>query len=956
MTNEEIKALLRELAEKAEAEGETRSKTVRITFDPKKNESSDEPKERPAKKKEKRKTRVNKKAEKAPVEEAEKPSPKEAEKPSEKTAWKLPEEAPETETGTLEEDSFISVIPKERERVQPKRPEKYREGKKEPQILPESEDEPQEEVREEEQEPKSAKKRNTVPVEPPEYESDADFFTEDFLADGGDGKVWGFLAGAIGGIGSRIKDAAEKGREKARDAKEKRAAAKAGEHREEEIPESETDGEEEPDPEKTSGQEAAMEETAVSEPEEEKEAEKEAAPSGEEPAEEPAAEDSAAEGEKNSDGEEHPEEGAKEADGEEHPEDGVKDADGETEEAEKDSAPSEKVLPEPEEQAGEDAFDEDKEGFMQRLRDKGIAAKELVMIGAGAVLLILIAVMAFRLLGSRTAGRTIESDEGLTVKVVHEPGEWVNSGDVTLSVKAPGPIQSISINGNAQEFEGTDRTSITYRADDRYLELMVVCEEEVLTARTEFEWIDSNAPDLQIREEGGRISLEASDDLSGTAAIYYGEITGFSNVPAYRLYSQPFAPEEGVVYSCVAQDNAGNMSIPVVTDFSKPVEIRFAADEIHLFPGESSYVTVRTEPEHAYVSDLTLTNSDGSVIALEKNGRIRGIAEGTAKIQASAPGLQPASCQIEVRSEAELTITTVGDITLGDDENFNPAGSFTETYNANDSSYFFANVKSIFAADDLTFGNLEGTLTNQGVRESKEYAFRGDPSYTQILLDGSVEAVTLANNHSRDYGDVSLADTQKYLDEAGIAWCYGDKIAYVEAEGVKIGLIGIYVLADGLEREQQVLSTIREARNNGARLVVVAFHWGSEASNAPDDIQQTLAHLAIDNGADLVVGHHPHVLQGIELYKGKYIAYSLANFCFGGNSNPTDKDTMIFQQSFTVTQDGTITPGDIKIIPCSVSSESGRNNYQPTPATGTEQDRIMNRIREMSQQLGTQLP
>ena len=940
MTNEEIKALLRELAEKAEAEGETRSKTVRITFDPKKNESSDEPKERPAKKKEKRKTRVNKKAEKAPVEEAEKPSPKEAEKPSEKTAWKLPEEAPETETGTLEEDSFISVIPKERERVQPKRPEKYREGKKEPQILPESEDEPQEEVREEEQEPKSAKKRNTVPVEPPEYESDADFFTEDFLADGGDGKVWGFLAGAIGGIGSRIKDAAEKGREKARDAKEKRAAAKAGEHREEEIPESETDGEEEPDPEKTSGQETAMEETAVSEPEEEKEAEKEAAPSGEEPAEEPAAEDYAAEGEKNSDGEEHPE-------------DGVKDADGETEEAEKDSAPSEKVLPEPEEQAGEDAFDEDKEGFMQRLRDKGIAAKELVMIGAGAVLLILIAVMAFRLLGSRTAGRTIESDEGLTVKVVHEPGEWVNSGDVTLSVKAPGPIQSISINGNAQEFEGTDRTSITYRADDRYLELMVVCEEEVLTARTEFEWIDSNAPDLQIREEGGRISLEASDDLSGTAAIYYGEITGFSNVPAYRLYSQPFAPEEGVVYSCVAQDNAGNMSIPVVTDFSKPVEIRFAADEIHLFPGESSYVTVRTEPEHAYVSDLTLTNSDGSVIALEKNGRIRGIAEGTAKIQASVPGLQPASCQIEVRSEAELTITTVGDITLGDDENFNPAGSFTETYNANDSSYFFANVKSIFAADDLTFGNLEGTLTNQGVREIKEYAFRGDPSYTQILLDGSVEAVTLANNHSYDYGEESHADTQKYLDEAGIEWCEGDKIIVQDVNGVRMALIGIYVLADGAERADQVKSCIAAAKEQGAQLIVVAFHWGNERETKPDEVQKMLAHLAIDSGADLVVGHHPHVLQGIEKYSGKYICYSLANFCFGGNSNPSDKDTIIFQQTFRIMRGGSVEDGGVSVIPCSVSSVSDWNNYQPTPATGTEAERIMAKLNDLCTAFGT---
>ena len=578
------------------------------------------------------------------------------------------------------------------------------------------------------------------------------------------------------------------------------------------------------------------------------------------------------------------------------------------------------------------------------------------MIAAGIVLLALIGVMAVRLLGSSVKGRAIEADEGLSVKVTQEPQSWVNAGEVTLSIRANAPIQSISINGAPQEFEGTDRTEITFLADDRNLDLMVVCEEDVLTARTEFEWIDSAAPQLHIRDDGGRITLEAADALSEVAAIYYGEIVGLSNVPAYEVYTQPFTPVEGSVYSCVARDNAGNMSLPVVTDFSAPEEISFAVERVSLFPGENAFLRVRTQPEYAYLGDMTLTNSDGSVIALEGNGSIRALAEGSAKVTASIPGLASAVCEVDVRTEAQLTISTVGDITLGDDENFSSAGSFTETYSMNNDAYFFENVRSIFAADDLTFGNLEGTLTNQGTREIKEYAFRGDPSYTAILQSGSVEAVTLANNHSRDYGDISLTDTEKYLDEAGIAWCNGDHIAYVEAEGVKIGLIGIYVLADGLEREQQVQSTIREARDNGAQLVIVAFHWGNEGASEPDETQKTLAHLAVDCGADLVVGHHPHVLQGIELYNGKYIAYSLANFCFGGNTNPSDKDTMIFQQTFKVTQDGQITPGEIRVIPCSVSSESGRNNYQPTPASGTEQTRIMDRIREMSGALGTQLP
>ena len=103
-----------------------------------------------------------------------------------------------------------------------------------------------------------------------------------------------------------------------------------------------------------------------------------------------------------------------------------------------------------------------------------------------------------------------------------------------------------------------------------------------------------------------------------------------------------------------------------------------------------------------------------------------------------------------------------------------------------------------------------------------------------------------------------------------------------------------------MAREEQVKQTIAAAKQQGAKLVIVAFHWGTEKATEPDETQKSLAHTAIDCGADLVVGHHPHVLQAIEYYKGKYIAYSLGNFCFGGNSAPSDMDTMIFQQTFTI--------------------------------------------------------
>lgn len=209
-------------------------------------------------------------------------------------------------------------------------------------------------------------------------------------------------------------------------------------------------------------------------------------------------------------------------------------------------------------------------------------------------------------------------------------------------------------------------------------------------------------------------------------------------------------------------------------------------------------------------------------------------------------------------------------------------------------------MRDILSSDSLTFGNLEGTLSAQGTREDKTYAFRGDPSYTAILQDGSVEAVTLANNHSSDYGDVSHTDTQQYLTDAGITWVEGNTISVREVNGVSVGLIGIYAMDREKEAASEVSSAIQEAKDEGANVIIVYFHWGTESATAPDEAQTTLAHQAIDEGADLVVGAHPHVLQGIEQYNGKYIAYSLGNFCFGGNSNPGDMNTMIFQETFNV--------------------------------------------------------
>ena len=300
-------------------------------------------------------------------------------------------------------------------------------------------------------------------------------------------------------------------------------------------------------------------------------------------------------------------------------------------------------------------------------------------------------------------------------------------------------------------------------------------------------------------------------------------------------------------------------------------------------------------------------------------------------------------------AEISITISVVGDCTLGTDENFNYARSLNAYYEKNGPAYFLKNVKSIFEADDLTIANLEGTFTDLKTRADKTYAFKGPAEFVKILTSSSVEAVTLANNHSRDYGMQSLTDTRNTLDSAGVIHFGYDVTKVVEVKGIKVGLVGIYELIDHTGRAQQVKDNIAKVKSEGADIVIVIFHWGIERDAAPNSHQTMLGRLAIDEGADLVCGHHPHVLQGIETYKGKNIVYSLGNFCFGGNSNPSDKDTMIFQQTFTVTKDGVKDDNVTNVIPCSLSSERNRNNYQPTPATGSEAERIMKKIKDRSE-------
>lgn len=300
---------------------------------------------------------------------------------------------------------------------------------------------------------------------------------------------------------------------------------------------------------------------------------------------------------------------------------------------------------------------------------------------------------------------------------------------------------------------------------------------------------------------------------------------------------------------------------------------------------------------------------------------------------------------------AEILLSFTGDCILGTDEFFAWDTGLPAYYNLYGPEYFLKNVRSIFEEDDLTIVNMEGTLTEETTRVDKQFAFKGDPEYVKILTSSSVEAANVANNHSHDYGEKSFQDTAQTLEENGIKTFGYDDVAVLEVKGIRVGMFGIYELDDHLERIPQVKQDIAKLKDQNVDIIVAVFHWSNELVTVPDENQVTLAHLAIDEGADVVVGHHPHVVQGIDEYKGKTIAYSLGNFCFGGNTRPTEMDTFIFQQKFILDGKRNITGSEYKVIPCRVSSETTYNNYQPTPLVGEEVKETMDKIEERSQEI-----
>lgn len=312
--------------------------------------------------------------------------------------------------------------------------------------------------------------------------------------------------------------------------------------------------------------------------------------------------------------------------------------------------------------------------------------------------------------------------------------------------------------------------------------------------------------------------------------------------------------------------------------------------------------------------------------------------------------------------KGEIIISAAGDCTLGTDPRFSIAGSFNERFRleGENHAYFFENVLPIFEKDTISFVNFEGTLTEEDKRAEKTYTFKGPAHYAKILTAGNIEVVSLSNNHTYDFLEKGFADTKEALKAENIAFAYSDKTVLFSVKDGKaaeitektekredevyVGFAAFAVWYDGADVRQNIKKAIESLREDGADLVFVSLHWGLEGEHYPYEVQKNVGHYAIDSGADGVLGHHPHVIQGIETYKGKEIVYSMGNFCFGGNHNPSDKDCFIYKMTFE-TLDGKLTgKWESEVIPCRISSVTYTNDYKPTPLEGEEKERVLKRM------------
>ncbi len=283
-----------------------------------------------------------------------------------------------------------------------------------------------------------------------------------------------------------------------------------------------------------------------------------------------------------------------------------------------------------------------------------------------------------------------------------------------------------------------------------------------------------------------------------------------------------------------------------------------------------------------------------------------------------------------------LTISFLGDLSIGDSYRVrNYDKGYAKTVDKNGFDWPFSLVRSYLDADDVTVANLEVVFTTKNRQANKDINLIADPRYVGVLLESGVDVLNTANNHSFDFLAVGYQESMKTLDDAGIPH-FGtvnpgsksmvDHVLVQEVKGIKIGFVGFtYPQNSDIDR---IAKRIQNLRDLGCQLVIVSLHWGRELHATPESGQYSYARKVLDAGADVLYGHHPHILQPVHFYNGKPIFYSLGNFTFGSMGR-ADRDTGIFQLRYSLTTKGPQLK-NFTVIPCRTQGSGDFRPYELT--------------------------
>lgn len=307
----------------------------------------------------------------------------------------------------------------------------------------------------------------------------------------------------------------------------------------------------------------------------------------------------------------------------------------------------------------------------------------------------------------------------------------------------------------------------------------------------------------------------------------------------------------------------------------------------------------------------------------------------------------------ETTAATEVLLTFTGDCTLGGEDRLNNKDySFQGYIEREGYGYPFAGVQDVFESDDVTVINLEGVLYDRTAnRVEKTYNFRGPTDYVNIIRQSSIELSFLGNNHIFDYGRQGYRSTVEALEGAGLGWFAvtdeGIKTWVYEKDGVKIGFTGVNSTYFA-RRPEDLKKSFEELKEAGCAFIVGVMHGGEEYGPRQNKSIKRIARFLADQGAGLVIGHHPHVLHGIEIYKGASIVYSLGNFSFGGNTKVRERRTMLARAALRFDENGEYLEHQLTLLPAYTSGTEEDNNFQPVLARGQEAQAIIDLVSGMS--------